>query len=85
MNWGSDLFWLYAVNIALGLVMLGCIIAVGGTAVRELLQRHARRVALAHDAHDDHVFLTPELGATMADGGERLDRPDEKKGKQEPR
>jgi hypothetical protein len=29
-----------------------------------------RRAAAA----DDHTFVSPELGPTMADGGERLDR-----------
>jgi hypothetical protein len=71
MDHGSDLFWLYAVNIALGLVALVCIVAVGGATVRELWRRRAHRAALALD---DHVFLTPELGPMMADGGERLDK-----------
>ncbi len=64
----SDLFWLYVVNIALGVVTFVCVLAVGVGLVRELAPRLKRRLALA----DTHVFHTPELGATMADGGEPL-------------
>ena len=67
----SDLFWLYAVNIALGLVTLVGVAILAVSVAREMLQRRARRVA----ALDDHVFHLPELGATMADGGERIDPP----------
>ena len=67
---GSDTFWLDFTNIALGLVTLVCVIVVAVGVVRELGHRlsHAKRLA------DDHAFETPELGVTMADGGERIDR-----------
>jgi hypothetical protein len=68
---GPDTFWLDFTNIALGLVTLACVLAIGGGVVRELL---ARRRAHAAAAADDHAFATPELGLTMADGGERIDR-----------
>lgn len=67
---GPDTFWLDFTNIALGLVTLVCAIAVVAGVVRELGHRLARRRRLA----DDHAFETPELGVTMADGGERIDR-----------
>jgi hypothetical protein len=62
----SDLFWLYLVNIALGVVTLVCVLAVAGALVRELAPRLKRRLAIV----DTHAFHTPELGATMADGGQ---------------
>jgi hypothetical protein len=66
----SDTFWLDFTNIALGLVTLLCVVAVAAGVVRELHHRIARRRRLA----DDHSFEAPELGVTMADGGERVDR-----------
>jgi hypothetical protein len=65
----SDLFWLYVVNIALGVVTLVCVVPVVATLVRELVPRLRRRLTLA----DTHAFHTPDLGATMADGGEPVD------------
>jgi hypothetical protein len=67
---GPDTFWLNFTNIALGLVTLACLIAIAGGAARELVSRLGRR---ATAAQDDHAFATPNLGVTMADGGERLD------------
>jgi len=69
---GPDTFWLDFTNIALGLVTLVCVIAVLAGVVHELSQRFARRRRLA----DDHALETPELGLTMADGGERIDGKD---------
>jgi hypothetical protein len=67
---GTDAFWLNFTNIALGLVTLVCVVAVVAGVLHELGHRltHGKRLA------DDHAFETPELGVTMADGGERLDR-----------
>ena len=67
---GSDTFWLDFTNIALGLVTLVCVIAVVAGVIHELGHRLAHRRRLA----DDHAFETPDLGVTMADGGERTDR-----------
>ena len=65
----NDTFWLNFTNIALGLVTLVCVIAVAAGVLQELGHRLAHGKKLA----DDHAFETPELGLTMADGGERLD------------
>jgi hypothetical protein len=65
----NDTFWLNFTNIALGLVTLICVIAVAAGVLHELGDRLAHGKKLA----DDHAFETPELGLTMADGGERLD------------
>lgn len=69
-----EAFWLNVTNIALGVVTVVCIAAVAWVVLQEVLQRVRGRVpALA--VQDDHAFVIPELGLTMADGGERLDQP----------
>ncbi len=72
---GPDTFWLNFTNIALGLVTLLCVLVVVGGVVREISYRFSRRKKLA----DDHAFVTPELGLTMADGGEKLPEKDPEK------
>lgn len=67
---GPDTFWLNFTNIALGLVILACGLAIAGGVARELLLRWQRRAVASAD---DHAFATPGLGVTMADGGERVD------------
>ena len=67
---GSDTFWLDFTNIALGLVTLVCVLAVVAGVVHELGHRRSHRRRLG----DDHAFETPDLGVTMADGGERIER-----------
>ena len=69
-----ETFWLNATNIALGAVTLICIIAVASVVFREVLARVRARVVEVLPS-DDHAFAHPELGLTMADGGERLDKP----------
>ncbi len=65
-------FWLNVTNIGLGLVVLVCCIAVARTVIQDLLARRAHRVT--SPAFDDHTFLEPALGITMADGGEPRNR-----------
>jgi hypothetical protein len=67
---GPDTFWLNFTNIALGLVTLACVLVVVAGLVSEL--RHRLRLRAGAVA-DDHAFVTPRLGVTMADGGERLE------------
>ncbi len=67
---GPDTFWLNFTNIALGLVTLACVLAIVAGVVHELAGRRRRHAVAA----DDHAFVTPELGLTMADGGKRIDR-----------
>ena len=72
---GPDTFWLNFTNIALGLVTLACVLAIAAGVVHELADRRRKRAARNRDAAaDDHAFVTPELGLTMADGGRRIDR-----------
>ena len=67
-----ETFWLNVTNIALGVVTVVCFAAVAGVVFREIVARlRARAVVMVEK--DDHAFVMPELGLTMADGGERLD------------
>ena len=69
-----ETFWLTATNIVLGLVTLVCCIVIGHSLLLEVKERlAARRTKLAVGA-DDHAFVIPMLGVTMADGGERVDK-----------
>ena len=73
---GLDFFdpqtvWLNVTNLALGVVTLLSILAVGWGVASELLAR-ARKTAPAPSL-DDHAFSVPGLGWTMADGGKRID------------
>lgn len=68
----SETYWLNVTNIVLGLVTLVCLVAVAGVTIREVAARARKRVhAFAHE--DSHTFVLPDLGITMADGGEKID------------
>jgi hypothetical protein len=81
-------YWLTITNIALGLVTLICIGAVGIGVMQELAARAKKRAALNKlDAEvadlvasysDGHAFDVPSLGVTMADGGEELGKEDQR-------
>ena len=66
-------FWLNVINIFLGVVALICCMIVGTRVVRELLE-HIRMRKSALVKFDDHVLHVSELGITMTDGGERLEK-----------
>jgi hypothetical protein len=69
-----DTFWLHVTNIGLGVVTLIFCVAVAASTVREILER--LRVPRIHRAPaNPQAWLTPDLGITMADGGEPLDTP----------
>jgi hypothetical protein len=81
VNWSDpETLWLNLTNLGLGICVLACfgVFAYGALQeVRERLRRRAdishldRDVAgLMHGAFDAHVLSTPQLGLTMADGGE---------------
>ncbi|MDD5543100.1 MAG: hypothetical protein PHX83_07985 [Acidobacteriia bacterium] len=61
-------FWLNLTNVALGLVTLACVIVVGRVVYSEMVMIRKRKSV----KEDDHAFLIPELGFTMADGGESV-------------
>ena len=74
-------FWLNLTNIGLGVVVLLAVLLVAYGVVWELVLKYRKSHNLAHlDAelqtmvHDEfsHSLSVPELGLTMADGGEQL-------------
>jgi hypothetical protein len=67
------MFWLNITNIVLGIITLACFVAVGYGVVLDVLA-HLRKSKNTPVTHDDHVFLVNNLGVTMADGGERIDK-----------
>lgn len=73
-----DSTWLNITNIALGVVVLLCaVIMLGGIAhefISRARKRHRIDAELDRDMrllNDDHAFDSPNLGITMADGGEK--------------
>ena len=66
--------WLNIMNFALALVCLVCIGVIAVAVAREITARLRLRAPLTGPvetpATDDHGFFTPDLGYTMADGGE---------------
>jgi len=72
-------YWLNVMNFALGAVVVVCCLIVAYGVAQELAARRRKRAAAAGldrevsdlvAAYDAHAFHTPELGLTMADGGE---------------
>ena len=78
IDWGnSQTLWLNLTNLALGIVTLLALGVLAFGVAQELLAR--RRKARELDALDDevrHLLHVPELGLTMADGGEPLTPPE---------
>jgi hypothetical protein len=80
-------FWLNVTNIALGVIVVLAVLLVAYGVVWELLIRHkkqsgvrdvnAEMQAMLHNEFG-HSLAVPELGLTMADGGEHV-KPEEKK------
>ena len=65
--------WLNIMNFALGLVCLVCLGIFAVAVAREIgarLRVRARLTGPLESTADDHGFFTPDLGYTMADGGE---------------
>lgn len=73
-------YWLTITNIGLGAVTLICCLAVAFGVVQELAAKRKKKAAFATLDHevsdlaasfgDGHAFQFPQLGLTMADGGE---------------
>ncbi len=64
-------FWLNVTNVGLGVVTLVCCLIVGRALVGEIGARMKARAQALRQA-DGHAFVHPELGLTMADGGEKV-------------
>jgi hypothetical protein len=81
-------YWLTITNIALGLVTLICIGAVGIGVIQELAARRKKKASLSKldrevanlvaSFSDGHAFNSPSLGVTMADGGEEPRKKEER-------
>ena len=78
-------YWLNFMNIGLGAVVVICCAAVAFGVVQELAARRKKRASIsALDrevsdlllTYDGHVFDVPDLGVTMADGGEPVEKKD---------
>ncbi len=67
----SELLWLNVTNVLLGVVVLACMIMIGAAVFAEVRARRRKRVVAA----EPHALFTPELGLTMADGGEPVAPP----------
>ena len=66
------MIWLNITNMVLGIVTIVCFVVVGYGLVQEILARISKSKTTPV-ASDDHAFVAPDLGVTMADGGERAD------------
>jgi hypothetical protein len=69
-----ETFWLNVTNLGLGVVTFICCVVLGAGVLKEVVVRLKARVRVAAE-QDDHAFVMPQLGLTMADGGEREDKP----------
>lgn len=70
----SDEQWLNGTNALLGLVCVIALIAIAGAVSRDILEKIRKRAsARQHLVFDHHSVHIPELGLTMADGGEPVD------------
>jgi hypothetical protein len=77
-------YWLTFTNAALGIVVLICCVAVAVGVVQEIAAKRKKVAAmskldrevndLVNSYQDGHAFHLPELGMTMADGGESVDK-----------
>jgi hypothetical protein len=75
-------YWLTFTNAALGIVVLICCGAVAVGVIQEVAAKRRKASAmsnvdrevtdLVHSFQDGHAFHLPELGVTMADGGEEM-------------
>jgi hypothetical protein len=64
-------FWLNVTNIALGLGVLICCLILAQSVWQDVAERLRSRSPV-NVKQDSHTLLVPELGFTMADGGEKL-------------
>ena len=76
---GAQMLWLNITNIALGAVVLICLVVLAVSVGRAILERRRKRATIIDRAdsevhallHSDaHALEVPGLGFTMADGGE---------------
>lgn len=68
-----EVFWLNITNLSLGIITLVCVVVVGYVVFQEVAEKAFKRSAKTVPS-DNHTYLVPELGLTMADGGEPCDQ-----------
>jgi len=79
LNWSDpETTWLNITNIVLGFVVVLCVVIMLGGVAHEFISRARKRhridAELDRDMRllrDDRAFDSPDLGITMADGGEK--------------
>ena len=72
----TEILWLNLTNAGLGLATLAGIAVLAWAALREVAERAKGHVTVR--GLDPHSVYVPELGLTMADGGEKVEEDDEK-------
>ena len=82
-------YWLTVTNVVLGIVTLICCVAVAVGVLQEVMARRKKAASLSNidrevadlvsSFDDGHAFPLPELGMTMADGGEPTTKPTARK------
>jgi hypothetical protein len=70
--------WTYFTNWVLVAVAFVAALFIGFGVLRE---KRARKVSPAHSTSDAHTLFLPDLGLTMADGGEKVTDEKSKKSK----
>lgn len=79
-----DTMWLTVTNVALGLCVLICVGVFAMGVARDMLAKARARVSQREVfLYDAHAMMMPDLGLTMADGGEPItnDEPESESGK----
>jgi hypothetical protein len=75
----GDEAWLNITNAALGIVAFICVAVVAVAIFHDVAEWVRRRAAAReHFVYDNHTLALPELGLTMADGGEPQHNSDRK-------
>lgn len=81
VNWSDpQTWWLNMTNLGLGLIALIAVAAVGYGIVWDLIAKWRESARVDADVNRmlagmEHSFHSPELGLTMADGGEPESKP----------
>jgi hypothetical protein len=73
-NTDSAVLWLNITNFAMLGAVIVCCVLLGGAILREILGKVRKPATSPTLADDGHAFHMPELGLTMADGGEREEK-----------
>lgn len=80
LDWNDpQTFWLNVTNVVLALVTLASVVIIAFGVGQELLGRLRRRIPILRREPDTHALRVPELGLTMADGGEPIDKKPEQR------